>query len=196
MSVVIGKSSYHGRQQVLHWLLNTAETQQQRHSKIKWNKEKRKTNSTENKITEARILGNEQWFFITAFKKRFQMEIVLESNPWNETIRPTAVICLLCPSFWTQQILPLLPYPSRLQELFSNCLAFGRATVVPSCGGSPHHFSHTMCHSLKKNYCYSWRETIKGAATLEQRYVKLLTAPNVDNLRFKSRTTFWDHSSK
>lgn len=195
MSVVIGKSSYHGRQQVLHWLLNTAETQQQRHSKIKWNKEKRKTNSTENKITEARILGNEQWFFITAFKKRFQMEIVLKSNPWNETIRPTAVICLLCPSFSTQQILPLLPFPSRLQELFSNCLAFWKSYRDAIMRWVPASFlTHNVSFS-KKNYCYSWRETIKRTVTLEQLYVKLLTVPNVDNQRFKSRTTFWDHSS-
>lgn len=144
MSVVIGKSSHNGRQQVLHWLLNAAETQQQRHSKIEWNKEKRKTNSTQNKITEVRILGNEQWFFITAFKKRFQMEMVLESNPWNETIRPTAVICLLCPSFWTQQILPL---PLTHQDYKSFSLIVWHLDELPWCRHAvgPRIISHIQC---------------------------------------------------
>jgi hypothetical protein len=116
---------------VLHWLLNAAETQQQRHSETEWNKEKRKTNSTKSKITEVRILGNEQWFFIIAFKKRFQMEMVLESNPWNETIRPTAVICLLYPSFWTQRILPLPLHTHQDYKSFS--LIVWQLDELPCC---------------------------------------------------------------
>lgn len=78
---------------------------------------------------------------------------------------------------------PLPPYSSRLQELFSNCLAVGRATVVPSCGGSPHHFSHTICNCVNTNSCYSWQETIKRALTLEQ--LQQFSVPNVHNLHLR-----------